>query len=260
MSSFTNIKLLVSDLDGTLLHDDKSLDSQIIEQLQQKNVLFTLASGRNYFVTKDFVKKLNIKIPYIVNNGANIYLENECIYTCEIDENDLKIYLECFEKYQIPFLAHSINEAYFYLNDTRIDTLKNRLIGKCPIVEVKECNELLDKKILKIVMFDSDMEVLSKQISDETKNTKCMRTENNMYTVNNVNVDKGEALVYLLKYLQIPSSDVLVFGDNFNDEPMFDVCAGVAVENAQDSLKLKAKYLTESNENDGVSAFIDKYL
>ena len=263
MCEFKNVKLIVSDLDGTLLHNDKSLDNNIIEVLQQKDVLFTLASGRNYFVTENFVKKLNIKIPFIVNNGASIYVGKKCIFTCEINSEDLDICLKFFERFKIPFLAHSIDEAYYYLDDDRIHVLKNRLKGKCPVVEVKNCSELMDKKILKFVMFDdidNDIKKYSNDLISRTKAISFKRTEDNMYTVNNINVDKGKALMYLLNYLGISSSDVLVFGDNFNDAPMFDVCPGVAVANSQELLKSKARYFTDSNENDGVSSFIKKVL
>lgn len=55
-------------------------------------------------------------------------------------------------------------------------------------------------------------------------------------------------------------SSVLAFGDNYNDISMFEVADGVAVENAQESLKKVAKYLTKSNEDDGVSYFIQNKL
>ena len=67
-------------------------------------------------------------------------------------------------------------------------------------------------------------------------------------------------MLKLLKYLDMEPSSVLAFGDNYNDISMFEVVDGVAVENAQESLKEVAKYLTKSNEDDGVSYFIEKNL
>ena len=63
-----------------------------------------------------------------------------------------------------------------------------------------------------------------------------------------------------MEYLDIDSSSVLAFGDNYNDISMFEVVDGVAMENAQESLKEVAKYLTKSNEDDGVSYFIQNKL
>ena len=63
-----------------------------------------------------------------------------------------------------------------------------------------------------------------------------------------------------MEYLDIDANSVLAFGDNYNDISMFEVADGVAVENAQESLKEVAKYLTKSNEDDGVSYFIQKNL
>lgn len=70
------IKLIVCDLDGTLLNDRKQLDSQILEvldALRKKHILFTLATGRNEAIVRDYVDQLGIEIPYAADNGA-IYI------------------------------------------------------------------------------------------------------------------------------------------------------------------------------------------
>lgn len=81
-----------------------------------------------------------------------------------------------------------------------------------------------------------------------------------IYTLTNKDSTKGKTLKKLLEYLDIDSSSVLAFGDNYNDISMFEVVDGVAMKNAQESLKEVAKYLTKSNEDDGVSYFIQNKL
>lgn len=87
-----------------------------------------------------------------------------------------------------------------------------------------------------------------------------MQSEGVIYTLTNKDSTKGKTLKKLLEYLDIDSSSVLAFGDNYNDISMFEVVDGVAMENAQESLKEVAKYLTKSNEDDGVSYFIQNKL
>ncbi len=66
--SLKKIKLIVADLDGTLLHYDKSLDRNIKSVLIEKNVPLTFVSGRNVHIIQDYIKELNITLPYITNN------------------------------------------------------------------------------------------------------------------------------------------------------------------------------------------------
>ena len=79
--------------------------------------------------------------------------------------------------------------------------------------------------------------------------------------INNKNVSKGVAITKLLKYLNIEKENSLCFGDFINDLDMFEACeVKVAMENACDSLKEKADYITSSNNKNGVAKFLDKYL
>ena len=76
------IKLIVCDLDGTLLNDRKQLDSQILpvlDALRKKHILFTLATGRNEAIARDYVDQLGIEIPYAADNGANIYCRHRLL-------------------------------------------------------------------------------------------------------------------------------------------------------------------------------------
>ena len=63
--SLKNIKLIVADLDGTLLHDDKSLDRNIKSVLIEKNIPLTFVSGRNVHIIQDYIKELNLSLIHI---------------------------------------------------------------------------------------------------------------------------------------------------------------------------------------------------
>ena len=71
---------------------------------------------------------------------------------------------------------------------------------------------------------------------------------------------KKHGITDVLNYYGISKEDSCSVGDGENDISMFEVADGVAVENAQESLKEVAKYLTKSNEDDGVSYFIQNKL
>ena len=258
--SLKNIKLIVADLDGTLLHDDKSLDRNIKSVLIEKNVPLTFVSGRNVHIIQDYIKELNIALPYITNNGANMFLGDTCIYECPIDSSELKTCLNILVANKVAFLAYTNQTIYSVGYQEGLDAFKNRLIGKCEIVEDANIEDIVRESIFKVVMIHPNMERVKDQLNSVCDKTVCMQSEGIIYTLTNSDTTKGKTLKKLLEYLDIDSNSVLAFGDNYNDISMFEVVEGVAVENAQDRLKEVAKYFTKSNEDDGVSYFIEKNL
>jgi len=81
------------------------------------------------------------------------------------------------------------------------------------------------------------------------------------FDIVNNNVSKGNAINILLKYLDIKKENTLCFGDSINDIDMFKSCGvKVAMENAIDSLKKESDFITDSNNNDGISKFLNKYI
>lgn len=258
--SLKNIKLIVADLDGTLLHDDKSLDRNIKSVLIEKNVPLTFVSGRNVHIIQDYKKELNITVPYITNNGANMFLGDTCIYECPIDSSEFKTCLNILVANKVAFLAYTNQTIYSVGYQEGLDAFKNRLIGKCEIVEDANIEDIVNDSIFKVVMIHPNMEKIKNQLNSVCDKTVCMQSEGIIYTLTNKDSTKGKTLLKLLKYLDMEPSSVLAFGDNYNDISMFEVVEGVAVENAQDRLKEVAKYFTKSNEDDGVSYFIQNKL
>lgn len=239
--SLKNIKLIVADLDGTLLHDDKSLDRNIKSVLIEKNIPLTFVSGRNVHIIQDYIKELNISLPYITNNGANMFLGDTCIYECPIDSSELKTCLKILVANKVAFLAYTNQIIYSVGYQEGLDTFKNRLIGKCKIVENANIEDIVSESIFKVVMIHPNMEKIKNQLNSVCDKTLCMQSEGIIYTLTNKDSTKGKTLLKLLKYLDMEPSSVLAFGDNYNDISMFEVADGVAVENAQESLKKSRK-------------------
>lgn len=252
--------MIVADLDGTLLHYDKSLDRNIKSVLIEKNVPLTFASGRNVHIIQDYIKELNITLPYITNNGANMFLGDTCIYECPIDSSELKTCLNMLVENEVAFLAYTNETIYSVGSQEGLDGFKKRLIGKCEIIDDANIEDIVSESIFKVVMIHPNMEIVKDQLNSVCDKTVCMQSEGIIYTLTNKDSTKGKTLLKLLKYLDMEPSSVLAFGDNYNDISMFEVADGVAVENAQESLKEVAKYLTKSNEEDGVSYFIQNKL
>lgn len=175
--SLKNIKLIVADLDGTLLHDDKSLDQNIKSVLIEKNVPLTFVSGRNVHIIQDYIKELNITLPYITNNGANMFLGDTCIYECPIDSSELKSCLNILVANKVAFLAYTNQTIYSVGYQEGLDAFKNRLIGKCKIVENANIEDIVRESIFKVVMIHPNMEKIKNQLNSVCDKTVCMQSE-----------------------------------------------------------------------------------
>lgn len=260
MMDLKDVQLIITDLDGTLLDSKKKLDSDIKKVLQNKKIFFTIATGRNYHIVNDIVKELDIHIPYIINNGANIYLEDKCIWQVYIEKNELKDVIHILQKEEIAFLLYSDNEIFTCGNIEKMSQFIQRLNGKCRILDIRES---AFKKIFKIVLIDEQefkMKNLCKNIN-KSKNIRCVQSEDNIYTITNIQATKGNAMKKILEWIEVDEKHTLVFGDNYNDISMFEKAKySVAPANAQEIVKKKATFLMKSNDENGVSNFIEKYV
>lgn len=264
---FSAIRLIVADMDGTLLDDDKCLDSEICEmipKLSNRGIGFTLASGRNVHIIKPFLKDLKIDLPYIANNGANIYQNDKCIYEKSMDPQDLNFALSVISKSCIPYIAYTNHTIYVEQESPQIQFFLNRLRGKTKICIQHNMEELLKENIFKVVLINENadhMKSVMKTINTADLQLQCVRSEDHIYTLTHNDATKGKTLEKVLDILDINPSQVLVFGDNFNDVSMFEhVGVAVAMRNAQEVLKEKAHYVGKSNNENGVSAFIQEHI
>lgn len=267
MEKLTDIRLVLADLDGTLLKEDKSFDSDIIEvrkQLKAKGIEFSFASGRNMHIMQEYVNRMDIEAPYITNNGANMFVKQECIYECSIVEEELRQTLILLQQKQIPFIAYSNFVVYPFGSHPALTNFLQRLIGKSEIKEGVPLDEVCGHSIFKVVLVHEDavfMDGIMKAINKQCSHTHCVRSEGDVYTLTHLSASKGSAVQMLLEKLKVDPNHTLVFGDNYNDTPMFDVVKySVAMGNAIDDIKAKATFVTKSNEENGVSWFLKTYV
>lgn len=267
MNNLSNIRLIVADMDGTLLNDEKHLDSgikDVIEELNARDIQFTLASGRNIHIMKSYMKELNLNLPCITNNGANIFQNDICMYEQNMMLTELAYAFTILQKQDIPFIAYS-NEAV-YTNEVASETEKflHRLRGKTKIIVEHNHDSILRNSIFKVVFINDDVDTmldLMNDINSHCENLHCVRSENEIYTITHIDATKGKTLKKVLTMLCLQPEQVLVFGDNFNDISMFEVAGiSVAMKNSQEEVKQKADFIALSNNENGVSEFIKEHL
>lgn len=257
------MKLIVSDLDGTLLNDKRVISEKtkkILNELNLKGIDFAFASGRGIGSILPFRNFLGINTYFICNNGASIYDKNEhLIYESPIQEKNVEKLIYYFRKNNINFNGFYKNELFIdNLNENKIVTLENQY----NIVELKKenCFPKMIKLIVKgneesIVELKKEMINLFSEFLDITiSHPTCL-------DIVSINATKGKGIKFLSKKLNISTCDVIAFGDAGNDLDMLEsVGHPVIMENSTSELKTFIENQTLSNKEDGVAYYLKKYF
>lgn len=270
-----DIKLILSDIDGTILNDQNLIDSglkQAVAQLRQKNIPFVLASARSPEGMLPIAKALDIlDNPIACYNGALIIKDLQkknysTILSHELDIAEIKQIISTIRQ-KFPKVSISLySGAKWYVEKlnkwVKIEAEITRLE---PIVtNISKLVENRQTPIHKILLISDSSEI--KQVLEYLQkanfsNSSFYLSKPNYLEITNSNVSKEKALRELSKVSNLELAETMTIGDNFNDIPMLKLAGlGVAMQNAPAEVKKCANVVTESNNHDGVSQAIEKYV
>ncbi len=252
-----NISIILSDLDGTLFRDDKSISGftkETIRQAQSKGILFGICTSRAKVNAIKFLEGIELDI-LITNGGGIVYYQNEKIYNCEFTVEEIrKLIAAAFEVFGKDIVISADNEHALYSNSR--EELGDKFWTFNDFSDFREtcmkmCIESLDKeKVEKVVSVIGLDEIDYLPFSDIP-----------WYKLSKKAATKEKAIEALCRHLNITSSKIAAFGDDFNDIGMLKLCGkGIAMENAIEEVKQAAGQVCASNENDGVAKWIKEKL
>ena len=272
--NMSRIKLIMSDIDGTILDKNHQLDSYLIELmplLKQRDIPFVLASARSPLGIAPISKELGITdFPIACYNGALISLGDKILSQYSIDKSELLL-LHDFLKKEFPTVSINVYSGKDWLVNT-IDEwveIEATITGESPKV-TSLADFIRDEKTLvhKLLLIDNTdtIQKLQKNLSSiDFPQTDFYLSKDNYLEVTHNQVSKKQALLELAKYYQLSLNEIMTIGDNYNDIPMIETAGlGIAMGNAPRDVKTCAKAVTDSNEQNGVSKAIklhvlDKY-
>ena len=252
-----NISIILSDLDGTLFRNDKSISDytkQIIRQAQAKGFLFGICTARAKVNAVKFLEGIEPDI-LITNGGGIVYYRDKKIYNCEFSVEEIRrLIAAAFEVFGKDVIISADNEHALYSNST--EELGDKFWTFNDFSDFREtcmkmCIESLDKeKVEKVVSVIGLDQIDYLPFSDIP-----------WYKLSKKAATKEKAIEELCRHLNITSSQIAAFGDDFNDIGMLTLCGkGIAMENAIEEVKQAAGQVCASNENDGVAKWIKENL
>ena len=249
-------KLLLFDLDDTLLTSDKTITPNTVEAInacKTKGMFIGYITARaRPFRDKVFIiEEYNLPCDFIAYyNGAEIYTGDVSIESNLIPyDHAMKIIFGVVEKYPNAKIG-VIHEPWSYLKGE----IWNIITGekkKCTLSELPR----FDVQRIRIQAEDINLNDFM------TEETIFFVTNDGTAIILNKNATKEHALIKASEYFNIPLADIIAFGDDINDMNMLKIAGtGVAMGNALDSVKEIADFITENNDNEGISIWINKYI
>lgn len=259
------IKLIATDMDGTLLDENGRLPEKFfetLEKLKEKNIKFVAASGRPYPTLYENFKPKSDYLDYICDNGSYVVLNDrepvinglkkevvhDVIKACEKIENVVVILCGVNGAYHMPCPQEFLNEIdKYYIQKHVVDDLYT-----------------VDDNIFKIavcdlnISADNSYKILNPLFGKENK---VVVSGALWVDINGKYVNKGAALKEIQECYGISYEETMVFGDFYNDiEMLKEAHYSFVMENANEDMKQYGNFIAKSNREAGVIQAINEYV
>ena len=272
-----DIKMIVSDLDGTLLDEEKNVSRENYEAIRralEKNIPFVPATGRSLTSTpREVINMFDVK-HVVCSNGAFIkdlaqdkviyerHIEKEIIYkVMDIAGEREDVIIDIFsggravtedksfaklDTFEMPGPLRK------YINDSRY---RVRSLTEF----MRECNYRVEKIHFLFKNLEIRAEFLERlKKLDDVVVTSALALN---AEINSIGTSKGAALEFLCDYLNININNVIAFGDGDNDIEMLKAAGlGVAMANDDPEIKNAADLITKTNLENGIADLLSQYL
>ena len=265
-------KLLVLDVDGTLLNDEREISKRTLAALlkvQQMGVRIVLASGRPTYGLMPLAKTLELG-----NYGGFVLSYNGCQIIKA--QNGEILFERRINPEMLPYLEKKARKNGFaiftYHDDTLItdspdnEYIKNEaLLNNLKIIREDEFSTAIDFAPCKCMLVSDKEKALIGLEQHWEKHLAgtldAFRSEPYFLEVVPCGVNKANTLGALLEHLGVTREEVIAVGDGVCDVTMLQLAGmGVAMGHSQDSVKVCADYVTASNEEDGVALAVEKLI
>lgn len=262
---YAMIRLVATDMDGTLLREDKTFSDaffNVYHKMREKGIYFVVASGNQYELLVYKFAPIKDEIVFISENGTKIMHLGKEIYVNTMDPIKVKEILKIVAEYPDCMVILCGRKHAYILN-----TWKKH----------KEFIDCCYKNYLFVENFDDIDDIFLKlSVSDWTNQVKetvaqiasmvpvgirIVASGNQWFDIFNDSIHKGKAMEIVQAYLGVSRKECVAFGDQMNDyELLLSVEESYCMANGDEELKKVAKHVCLSNEEDGVIKVLEKII
>lgn len=284
------IKLISSDMDGTLLDSYRQItpiNIEAIKKAQENGINFIINTGREYPNARALVESAGLKCDLICSNGSCAFdKDGNLLFEHEIDKETIRKIFDAFNEYSMePSLYTTegrisllpLEERKIYTRDVFIPAIQvnhpdmeytlddfRELVDNVIFVDGQEALLNSDHRILKISSNSTDHEAL-KKLRVELEKIPGLAVVSTIPTdieITSVHAQKGSTLLDYAKRDGLTPDEIVAIGDSENDYSMLSIPGihSVAMENACDMIRNICVYQTRANTRDGIAYIINCIL
>ena len=284
------IKLISSDMDGTLLDSYRQItpiNIEAIKKAQENGINFIINTGREYPNARALVESAGLKCDLICSNGSCAFdKDGNLLFEHEIDKETIRKIFNAFNEYSMePSLYTTdgrisllpLEERKIYTRDVFIPAIQvnhpdmeytlddfRELVDNVIFVDGQEALLNSDHRILKISSNSTDHEAL-KKLRVELEKIPGLAVVSTVPTdieITSVHAQKGSTLLDYAKRDGLTPDEIVAIGDSENDYSMLSIPGihSVAMENACDMIRNICVYQTRANTRDGIAYIINCIL
>jgi Cof subfamily protein (haloacid dehalogenase superfamily) len=262
---FSAIRLVVSDMDGTLLNSRHELDPEfyvLFRELRQRGIHFAAASGRQYHNIRNVFSSIQRDMYFIAENGGYVMHRDEELFVQEMDSELTYSLIRDAKKIEETFTI-LCGKKKAYIEDTTEFFVEHlaRYYDEYEVVD--DLLKVKNDQFLKIAICDmSGAEGNTYQLFKGKADQLQIKISGNIWLdISHKRANKGEALKKVQEVLGIDPSETIVFGDYLNDlEMMQQADFSFAMENAHPQVKRVARFIAPSNDERGVLQILRQVL
>ncbi|AUC20879.1 haloacid dehalogenase [Polaribacter sejongensis] len=264
--NLSKVKLVVSDMDGTLLNSKGEVSTlffDLLKQLKEKNITFCAASGRQYNSIVSKLDAIKNDIYVIAENGGIAKKNDDLLVLNLLSAEKIKKILPILKSIEN---SHVVlcgkNGAFIDSKDEDFIDLFQEYYTKYQIVD--DLYSIIDNEdFLKVAIyhFTSSEEYVYPLIKDFDEDLLIKISGKNWLDISDKKSNKGNALREVQKILNITKEETMVFGDYHNDiEMLREADFSFSMKNAHKDITKIANYATESNDNYGVEKILAQLI
>ena len=283
------IKLVVSDMDGTLLNRKGGISGgnvEVIKELEKNNIEFAIASGRDFKSVYSIMNQYDIACEAILGNGAQyVDQEGNIIMSCYMDKTVIEDVLQVFHERNIPYIIYTTNGFFTLYEPSYVRKMfieRGRLrfhdqLGEFEkggknenapcnfITQIDDLDDFLKQEldIIKIEAFSVDENEIppAKELLKDIPNISFLSSFIDNVEVTHKDAQKGYILEKVIKLKGISKNEVMVVGDGMNDLSMFECFSySFATANAVERIKELSYKVVSDCEEDGFKEAVESII
>jgi hypothetical protein len=262
---FSKVKLVVTDMDGTLLNSKHEVSSSffsLFNKLKQHNIHFVAASGRQYHSILDKLISIKQDITIVAENGAFAMQGDTVLFSTGLPNEKILKSIALLRKIKnTNIVLCGKKAAYIDSKDQRFITLFSEYYTEYKIVEdlTKVENDVFFK--IAAYHFNSSEMFILPEVKHLDNELQVIVSGKNWLDISHNNANKGFALNILQNRLNISKEETMVFGDYNNDLKMLELADfSYAMKNAHENVKDVANFQTKSNDEQGVEFILEQLI